>query len=124
MTAHRIILAIALWLAVFGMIAMAGAQQRLRVVDGDTIVLDGERIRIFGLDCPEMRDRGGPAAKQAMAALLAGKTVTLKRRELDRYGRTVAKVFADGRDVTCTMIRARVCREFMRYSRGEYEDCR
>lgn len=99
-----------------------------RVIDGDTLMIDGERIRIYGLDCPEILHplRGydpGVRAKYALAVLLEGKTITLKRRGTDRYGRTVAKVFADGRDVTCSMIRAKVCREYVRYSKGEYEQC-
>lgn len=112
-------------IALMAWLACAPAQaQSLRVVDGDTIVLDGERVRIFGLDCPELRNRGGVEARTALERLLRGATVHLKRRGRDRYGRTVAKVFLDGRDVTCTMIRTGLCREFTRYSRGEYEECR
>lgn len=99
------------------------ARAEMRVIDGDSLVIDGERIRIFGLDCPELREPGGPLAKRTMQMLLADKTLTLKRRGRDKYGRTVAKVFADDRDVTCQMIRARVCREFMKYSSGEYQEC-
>lgn len=113
----------ALALASVIVLSITAAQAQTRVIDGDTIHVDGERVRIFGLDCPEKRDPGGPLAKRTLILMLEGKTIMLKRRELDRYGRTVAKVFADGRDVTCSMIRAGVCREFMRYSRGEYEGC-
>ena len=100
----------------------------LAIVDGDTVRLDcgvgNERVRIYGLDCPERRDPGGPLATRTLRTMLDGKRIEIKRRGRDRYGRTVAKVFADGRDVTCGMIRARVCGEFTRYSKGEYEGCR
>lgn len=105
------------------MFASSPARGEVRVVDGDTVVLDGERVRIFGLDCPERRDPGGPAATAKLGEILAGKAIWIKRRGQDRYKRTVAKLFVDGRDVACLMIMAGVCREYMSYSRGEYEGC-
>jgi len=106
-----------------GILAASESRGEVRVVDGDTVVLDGERVRIFGLDCPERRDPGGPAATAKLGEILAGKEIWIKRRGQDRYKRTVAKLFVDGRDVACLMIMAGVCREYMRYSRGEYEAC-
>lgn len=97
----------------------------LRIVDGDTIRCGAERVRVYGLDCAEMRDPGGPAAKRALAILLGGRRVEIERIERDRYGRTVAKVFADGRDVICLMIRGGACRWYERYDkRREYAGCR
>jgi len=100
------------------------AVAQVRVVDGDTIRVGAERVRIFGLDCAEMRDPGGREAKRALERMIAGRGVTLERIERDRYGRTVAKVFAGGQDVACGMIRAGACREYQRYSRGTYSRCR
>lgn len=121
----RLRLAALCWALVLLVLIVGNAvAQQVRVVDGDTIVVDGERVRIYGLDCPERRDPGGPLATRTLAKMLDGAAIDLKRRGQDRYGRTVAKVFADGRDVTCQMIRAGVCREYVRYSRGEYEGCR
>ena len=100
------------------------AHAQTRVVDGDTIHVDGERIRIFGLDCPEKRDPGGREATRAMQRLVEGATLAFQRIEKDRYQRTVAKVFANGRDVTREMIRLGVCSEYCRYSKNAYGTCR
>ena len=93
------------------------------VWDGDSIRCDGERIRIAALNCPELRDPGGPEAKHALIALLAGKRVTIERRGRDRYGRTVAKLYADNADVAMKMIASGVCKEYCKYSRNEYGTC-
>ena len=105
------------------------ASAQTRVIDGDTIHHEGERIRIWGLDCPELRQPGGPEAKKALQNLLRGATVQLKRRGRDKYGRTVAIVFSGHprgfqRDVARRMIASGNCVEFCRYSQGKYGTCR
>lgn len=86
------------------------ASAAVKVVDGDTIVLDGETVRIRNIDTPEIGSpkcqaelKAGLKAKQRLQAIVKDKTVSLKRgdgsRMTDRYGRTLALVFVDGRDV-------------------------
>ncbi len=88
------------------------------VVDGDTLRLaGGERVRLAGIDAPEMHEgkpgRAGPfpepGAVEATAALRSmteGETVRVVRRGEDRYGRTLAKIYlSDGTDVGAEMIR-------------------
>lgn len=84
----------------------------ISVYDGDTIRLGQERIRIIGLDTPELGHRAecefeGLAAEQAKQALIgeiARGNVALHRQGTDRYGRTLARVTVDGRDVAATLI--------------------
>ena len=67
------------------------------VIDGDTLGLKTERLRLSGIDAPELaqhcRDANGAdwacgqAARQALAALLAGAGATCRGRAEDRYGR-------------------------------------
>jgi micrococcal nuclease len=86
------------------------------VIDGDTIRLRaGETIRILNIDAPETtRARCeaeaalGYKARERLATLLRGATITLDRcdgaRCTDPYGRTLARVFANGKDVGETLI--------------------
>lgn len=78
------------------------------VIDGDTFRLQsGERVRIAGIDAPETRqgeakcraeiERGKEATRQAVA-LLKGRIVSIVRVG-ESYGRTVARVTLDGRDI-------------------------
>lgn len=94
------------------------AQQRAVVVDGDTIDVNGERIRVMGLDAPEMRARCPREARLARAAtermrkLTAG-GVTLEPHRRDRYRRLLAVVRdRQGRDVAHIMVREGHAREY------------
>lgn len=82
----------------------AVARRCTRVVDGDTVILDGnERVRLIGVDTPEMAREGAPAQYFALRAkwftrdLVEGRDVKLAfdyaRR--DRYGRTLGYLFLD-----------------------------
>jgi micrococcal nuclease len=67
------------------------------VTDGDTITVlhagRGEKIRLYGIDCPEKGQAFGTKAKQATSTLVFGKVVEVALLDVDRYGRTVAFVW-------------------------------
>lgn len=77
----------------------------VRVVDGDTIVVEREggellKVRVAFVDCPEAKDKLGPAATDFTRRLVDGQPVTLRDYGLDRYHRTLADVILpDGRDL-------------------------
>jgi endonuclease YncB( thermonuclease family) len=89
-----------------------------RVIDGDTLRCTNEhgrseRIRLSGIDAPETSacrpgrkcvDGDGYAATRALASIIAGKAVSLVRLGRDRYGRTIAVVYVDRRNVACRML--------------------
>jgi endonuclease YncB( thermonuclease family) len=120
------------WSAPWSQPAPIGApfRGRARVVDGDSLDVAGEHVRLFGIDAPELaqwcRDvRGGDyacgrLAARALADLVAGKTVTCTPLDHDRYERDVARCSVDGRDLGETMVRAGNAVELSRYSRGAY----
>ena len=92
-----------------------------RVIDGDTIEVSSVRIRLWGIDAPELSDRGGGEAKAFLDGLLLGKTVRCKPRDKDRYGRIVAMCFFLGDiDVAKMLVLRRHARDWPKYSGGYY----
>ena len=100
-----------------------------QVVDGDTIVVryendnSGDKIRLLGIDAPEIRGHCPSEKQQAVAArrrlkslLPLGSVVTLNsdsiRWRRDRYGRLLAKVSAGGRDVGKQLVREGLARRW------------
>ena len=84
----------------------------VRVVDGDTIRVRlpsgrEERVRYIGIDTPEAGACFYREARAFNARLVAGREVRLERDvdERDRYGRLLAYVHADGRDVGAELLR-------------------
>jgi micrococcal nuclease len=63
------------------------------VTDGDTITVmhqgKGEKIRLYGIDCPEKRQAFGQKEKQYTSDMVYGKVVEVEAVEIDRDGRTV-----------------------------------
>lgn len=84
-----------------------------RIIDGDTLECDGTRIRLAGIDAPEMpghcrkgRDcvAGDPyEATDALRELASG-GISCTPQGTDIYGRTIARCTASGRDLSCAMV--------------------
>ena len=64
-----------------------------------------ERIRLRGIDTPELSEPGGQAARQRLEQLLQEGPVRIVPHGQDVYGRTVADVFVNGRNVADVMKR-------------------
>jgi endonuclease YncB( thermonuclease family) len=89
-------------------------QGKPRVVDGDTLELRGERIRLFGVDAPELgqpwwddggrEQDAGQSARDALAMLVQGKRLAVTVLREDQYRRSVAIVKVDGRDVARLLV--------------------
>jgi Micrococcal nuclease (thermonuclease) homologs len=90
-----------------------GAEPNIVAVDGDTIYVGEEKVRIIGMDAPETYQARceserlrGHRATAYLRSLLESGAVTVRRQGRDRYGRTLAHVYVDGRDVARLMIEA------------------
>lgn len=77
---------------------------QVRVVDGDTIRLGGERIRLRGIDTPEMSELDGPAAKRRLEELLRNGPIRIVPHGRDVYNRLLADVFVNDRNVAETLV--------------------
>lgn len=103
------------------------------VIDGDTLDLDGKRIRLMGIDAPEKKQicqadwKCGLESTKYLVTLINGKDVTCKGDEIDRYGRTVAECFVEGLSLNAAMVQDGYAVSYRRYSlefADEEEDAR
>lgn len=105
----------------------ASAEDANRVVDGDTIHLGDERIRLWGIDAPEMGTQEGSVAREYLLGLVAQVDPDMLRCQImyhDRYGRAVARcITPDNADLACEMVRAGHARDWPGYSGGYYARC-
>ena len=93
-------------------VSSAVAADGLRVVDGDTIQFNGMPIRLLQIDTPETWSPRcqqelelGMAATKRLEELLDGHEVTYQATGYDRFGRLLARVYADGVDVSEVLLR-------------------
>jgi micrococcal nuclease len=72
---------------------------QIHAVDGDTIRVGSQRVRLRGIDTPEMSEFEGPAAKQRLEQLLRSGSIRIVPRGRDVYNRLVADVFLNEQNV-------------------------
>lgn len=90
-----------------------GAVLVVRVIDGDTIVLEGgEHLRYIGMDTPEIGQPYYQEAKIANEELVLGKKVRLEKdvSERDRYKRLLRYVYIDNIFVNAELVKKGVAR--------------
>jgi endonuclease YncB( thermonuclease family) len=96
----------------------------VRIADGDSIEVVREvggrserlEIRLAGIDAPERGQPWGGKARAALSQRVFGKPVRINAVATDRYGRTVAEVYADGVCVGCELLREGHAWVYRRYS--------
>lgn len=92
------------------------------VIDGDTLVINQTRIRLFGIDAPEMNHPYGKKAKLALVTLCKGQAVRAEISAKDAHGRTVARCFLpDGRDLSAEMVKQGLALDWPKFSGGMYQ---
>ena len=114
-----------------------GFADTLRVVDGDTIDLNGEKIRFSGIDAPESNYRGkeqtclineaiihcGKLSKEFLIKKIGTNKVTCKReKELDQYKRILAECFVNGESLSKFLVRGGYAFAYRKYSKKFIED--
>jgi endonuclease YncB( thermonuclease family) len=108
-----------------------------RVVDGDTLAVQGQKVRLWGIDAPEKRQfcmrpewnghsgllepSAWPCGKEAtsrLRVLLSGRPVTCVPKDRDRYGRVVARCFVGQPhvDLSGWMVRQGLAVAYLKYS--------
>jgi endonuclease YncB( thermonuclease family) len=78
------------------------------VHDGDTFSILSEygeiRIRLYGIDAPELKQPHGQIAKDYLSTLIEGKVVFIEVADIDRYGRSVAIATVDNESINLKML--------------------
>jgi len=100
---------------------------RAKVVDGDTLRVDDDRVRLFGIDAPESdqsctRPDGsawqcGQAATQALETMIVAGRVDCEMRDVDRYGRSVAICQSGSVELNREMVAQGLAVAYREYSR-------
>lgn len=100
---------------------------RAVVVDGDTLDLSGKRVRLEGIDAPELGQTCGRrwlgtwpcgrAAQKALEKLVQGRRVECQSKGLDKYGRELGICFVDGHDVNAAIVQQGMAWAFVKYSK-------
>ena len=90
------------------------------VADGDTMdiviaPLRHVRVRLHGADAPEFGEPFSNRALTFMRALLSGRDVTVSGKDVDSYGRLVARIGVDGVDASASLIAAGLGCTYRRY---------
>jgi micrococcal nuclease len=113
----------AIGLLFLGLCAGVWAQESVKVVgvtDGDTLtVLSGSKsikVRLDGVDAPETRQPFGSASKKWLSDRVFGKTVKYKEVDRDRYGRSVGRIWVDGKRINYEIVRAGMAWWYRKYS--------
>ena len=91
-----------------------------RVIDGDTFVASGRKIRIWGIDAPE---RGTPLFRVStmyLETILQDPKLACKFVEKDRYKRDVMQCYVSGSDIAGMMVQMGMAKDYTRYSDGHY----
>jgi endonuclease YncB( thermonuclease family) len=127
-------------IALFGTVAAlaiadpAPLEGTARVIDGDTLEINGQRIRLWGIDAFESAQRCedgltqsgtygcGTAAWGAMIRLTQDKIVRCKQKDTDRYKRVVAQCFVDNTDLGHALVLQGWAFDYAQYSGGAYRD--
>lgn len=91
-----------------------------RVIDGDTFVASGKKIRLWGVDAPEKNKPEGYTASIYLEVLLEQGQLNCKFMYKDRYQRDVMKCFSDGFDIAADLVKMGMAQDYKKYSNGYY----
>ncbi|MBL6426700.1 MAG: thermonuclease family protein [Maritimibacter sp.] len=91
------------------------------VIDGDTIQIGKVRLRLAGIDAPELDHPWGQKAKWELVRLCKGAVITAELEQDISYDRLVATCYLpDGRDLSAEMVRLGFALDWPKFSKGKY----
>lgn len=91
------------------------------IIDGDTIKIKGIKIRIAGIDAPELNMPWGQKSKWTMVEICKGQIITVELDGERSFDRLVGTCFLpDGRDIGAEIIKRGLALDLPHFSGGKY----
>lgn len=114
---NKYMLSLILCLLVSYMIYLNRSTTVYRVIDGDTFVTNkGDKVRMIGIDAPELPSLDGIKSKMYLYDLIKGKTIILQKdnslHNKDKYGRLLRYVYLNGQDVNLLMLKQGYAKQY------------
>ncbi|MDA8937321.1 thermonuclease family protein [Candidatus Pelagibacter sp.] len=116
---------ISIFVLIFILIINQVNSQTIKIVDGDTIHLNGEKIRFTGIDTPELKqiclkkdieDYCGVTAKQILIDKIGNNNVECISEGKDQYKRTLAECFVNNESLSSYLVRSGYAFAYRKYS--------
>ena len=99
------------------------AKGKARIIDGDTIEINKEKIRFGGINSPEINEVGYKLAKDKLTEKIINTTlICIREKNKDRYSRTVAECFINKESVSFFMVKKGYACDYVYYSKGKYAE--
>jgi endonuclease YncB( thermonuclease family) len=120
-----------LFLSILLFTSNAFSQEKVYIVDGDTIHIGSNKYRFSGIDTPEMKQTCskdnkiimcGVLAKDSLIQKINNRTVLCKEETIDRYKRIVAECFVNKESLSTYLVRNGYAFAYRKYSKKFIED--
>ena len=103
------------------------ASSSLKIIDGDTIILNSEKIRFYGIDTPEIKQTCtdnyghtyscGIKAKLKLEKIIGSRKVSCIKKTKDRYKRSISICYVDENDINSLMVKRGWALAYRKYSK-------
>ena len=128
---RKVIFLISILVIIFFFIFNYFKSQEIKIVDGDTIHLNGKKIRFTGIDTPELKQTCvkegavnpcGVTAKKILIQKIGDNNVTCMTKGKDRYKRTLAECFVNNESLSSYLVRRGYAFAYRKYSKKFIKD--
>ena len=128
---RKVILVISISALVFFFTYTDIKSQDIKITDGDTIKLNGDKIRFSGIDTPELKQTCvknevkilcGLNAKKILVDKIGNNKVTCVKEGKDRYKRILAECFVNNESLSSYLVRSGYAFAYRKYSKKFISD--
>ena len=127
----NLFLAISICLIFFFLTYFDVKSKEIKIIDGDTIHLNGEKIRFSGIDTPEIKQtckknneviECGIQAKEFLVKIIENNEINCIREGKDQYNRTLAECFVNNLSLSSYLVRNGYAFAYRKYSKKFISD--